>query len=86
MMKKIRILIWYYKRLVCVALNRHKWKQRTLIRWCVKCTWMQINDPAEGWIYYDPELYDADWMTWQDQKRMSEELVEYLEFAETRRQ
>ena len=84
LVRAIRILIWYNKRLLCVARNQHKWEERTIIRWCVKCLWMQIKDPTTGWIYYDPEHYDSDWMTWQDQKIIADELLEYLEFSETR--
>lgn len=69
------------KRLICIAFNRHEWEERTLIRWCVKCLWVQINDPKEGWIFYGYDGYDDSWMTWQQQKKIADELFEYLDLA-----
>ena len=73
-------IIGVIKRLFCLAFSQHEWKERNLIRWCVKCLWLQIKDPKEGWIFYDFDNYDVDWMTWQDEKMISNELFEYLEY------
>jgi hypothetical protein len=40
---------------------------------------MQINDPQEGWSFYDPDHYDDSWMTPEIEKQMSEELLVFLE-------
>jgi len=73
----------FVKRLTCVAFNRHEWDERSLLRWCVKCLWIQIKDP-KGWTFYGYDSYDDSWMTPQDEKKVSEELFAYLEYGRRR--
>ena len=73
-------IIGVIKRLICLAFSQHEWDERTIIRWCVKCLWVQINDPKEGWTYYGYDAYDDSWMTWQHEKKIADELFEYLEY------
>lgn len=68
------------KRLICLVFNRHEWDERTIIRWCTKCMWVEVKDP-KGWTML-VENYDDDWMTPENMKAMADELLEYLELTE----
>jgi len=75
-MSRLKVLIY---RIYDNLRGKHQWEEKTLIRWCTRCGWVEIDDPERGWTFYGFEEYDDTWMTWREQKKVSKELFEYLE-------
>jgi len=82
-----RRIVHFFRRLFCILLDRHEWDERTIIRWCTKCLWVEVKHPTEGWTSFARaqtfliDSYNDDWMTPQDMKTMSDELFEYMELS-----
>lgn len=70
------------KRVYCLITGYHNMKERTMIRYCLRCGWMEIKEGDE-WVTYD-DVYDDSELSPSKEKILSEELFEYLDYAESK--
>lgn len=68
-MKRLSIIL---NRLIHQIFNRHRFVEKTHIRYCVGCAWIEQKDHLGNWVMSSEKL--ATWLTPKQQLEVSKEL------------